>query len=65
MLSGWSGSGDVHTATVSFNEDGEYAFTIHGKDLADNEFESYSSGEFIIDTEPPVVEISGVLTWQS
>ena len=62
VLSGWSGSGDVHTATVSFNEDGEYAFTIHGKDFADNEFESYSSGEFIIDTEPPVVEISGVET---
>ncbi len=61
-LSGWSGSGDVHTATVSFNGDGEYAFTIHGKDMADNEFEQYSSGDFIIDTEAPVVEISGVET---
>ena len=59
-LSGWSGSGDTHTATVAFNEDGEYEFSISGKDLADNESESYSSGKFNIDATTPELSVEGI-----
>lgn len=59
-LSGWSSSGDTHTATVSFNGDGEYSFSLSGSDLAGNAAEGYESGEFIIDTTTPTLTIDGV-----
>lgn len=59
-LGGWSGSGDTHTATIRFSSDGEYKFTISGTDLADNEMEVFDSGDFVIDTSNPTLEIVGV-----
>lgn len=59
-LSAWSGSGDTHTATLSFDRDGEYEFSVSGKDKAGNECEAYKSGKFIIDATAPELKISGV-----
>lgn len=60
-VSGWSNNGDVHTANITFNSDGEYDFTVSGKDKAGNSFDSnYKSGTFIIDTVKPNIEILGV-----
>lgn len=59
-LGGWSSNGDTHTATISFNEDGEYQFSLSGADLAGNTVEGYNSGEFIIDTTAPTLNIEGV-----
>lgn len=59
-LSGWSSNGDTHTATVSFNGDGEYQFSLSGADLAGNAVEGYDSGKFIIDTTLPTLNIDGV-----
>ena len=60
-VNGWSHNGDVHTATITFNSDGEYDFTVSGKDKAGNSFNTdYKSGTFIIDTVEPNIEILGV-----
>ena len=59
-IGGWSNNGDTHTASVSFNSDGVYSFTIKGMDKSDNVSEEYSSGEFIVDTSVPEILISGV-----
>lgn len=59
-ISGWSSNGDTHTATVSFPQDGEYHFTLSGQDLAGNACENYDSGDFIIDTTTPILNIDGV-----
>lgn len=60
VLSGWSGSGDSHTATVSFDTDGEYEFSISGQDKAGNNAETFSSGKFNIDVTMPELSIEGV-----
>ena len=59
-LSGWSNNGDTHTATVSFDSDGEYEFSITGQDKAGNTCERYNSGKFNIDATMPVLTIDGV-----
>lgn len=59
-LSGWSNNGDTHTATVSFDNDGEYEFSITGQDKAGNTCERYNSGKFNIDATIPVLSIDGV-----
>lgn len=59
-LSGWSNHGDTHTATYYFKDDAEYTFTISGMDLAENKMDPYTGDHFIIDTENPTVDISGV-----
>lgn len=60
----WSGSGDVHTATFSYEEDGDYTFDVTMSDMAGNESGGASYGdsvagqEFTVDTkiEKPVIE---------
>lgn len=59
-LSGWGGSGDSHTATVSFDTDGEYEFSISGQDKAGNKSEAFNSGKFNIDVTMPELSIEGV-----
>ncbi len=59
-FSGWTSNGNVHTATVSFSTDGIYTLEVSGEDLATNQLNSYSSGEFVIDLTMPIVEITGV-----
>ena len=60
VMSGWSSNGDIHTATVSFNEDGEFEFGIGGTDKAGNASEVYNSGKFNIDATLPKLSIEGV-----
>lgn len=63
----WSGSGDNHTATINYKEDGDYTFDIQFTDMAGNEsgaanYGSSAAGkDFVVDTtiEKPHVTING------
>lgn len=58
-ISGWSNSGDMHTVTVSFPQDGTYQIQeISGTDLADNAMPTFCDFEFIIDTQKPTITLS-------
>lgn len=59
-ISGWSTSGDRHTATVSFNSDGDYTFDIAYTDLAGNAMADYAQDSFTVDLTNPEIEITGV-----
>lgn len=59
-LSAWKSNGDVHTATITFSENGEYEFSITGDDKAGNLVETYNSGKFIVDISKPTISIEGV-----
>lgn len=56
----WSDSGDTHTATLHFNYDGEFTFSVDGLDMAGNEAETVEVKEYVIDLTEPVIEIYGV-----
>lgn len=60
QVSGWSGSGSTHTATVSFREDGYYTFDIAVTDKAGNASGNYGREAFHVDTTAPKVTIEGV-----
>lgn len=62
---GWSGSGDDHNATVSFNNDGKYSFTVDYTDLAGNKAVQKKVDSFYIDKTAPEVEITGVADHQA
>lgn len=55
----WTSNGDVHTATISYNEDGDYTFAISMDDMAGNAITdasvnygtSVAAKEFTVDTE--------------
>lgn len=59
-LGAWNGSGDTYTATLTFDADGLYQFTVDYADKAGNESEQYVGEEFYIDMTAPVIEITGV-----
>lgn len=59
-ISGWSTSGDVHTATVTFPGQGVYTLSVDGMDLATNALTPYTCPEFVVDTVTPEITISGV-----
>lgn len=59
-LSGWSHSGDKHTASIVFDSNGEYDFSLAMSDRAGNTSPIYNSGKFIIDKDAPKLSISGV-----
>lgn len=54
-----SAGGDVHTANITFHEDGDYTFSVECTDMADN-FSEYQEKveEFTIDQTIPEVEVS-------
>lgn len=57
----WSHSGSVHTSKIVFSKNGEYNFSISGKDKCGNVTPvGYSSGDFVIDTSSPDAVIEGV-----
>lgn len=56
-VSGFSDSGDLHTATVCYDADGDYTFRIEYTDLAGNAAEDYGQDSFVIDLTAPEVEI--------
>ena len=54
-VSGWSTSGDRHTATITYGKDGDFTFDIAYIDLAGNAMADYSQDSFTVDmTEPEV-----------
>lgn len=61
QISGWSSYGNVHTATVNFNDDGIYTFSVEYTDMAGNKGNVSYSGEqpnsFTIDKTAPVVTV--------
>ena len=48
-ISGWSTSGDEHTATISFPDEGKYTFKLTFKDLALNDADEHDEPEFYVD----------------
>lgn len=59
-LSGWSTSGDTHTATIRYAADAKYDFDIEFRDMAGNSIADYAPEEFYVDKTAPTLEISGV-----
>lgn len=60
-LGGFSGSGDVHTATVVYDADGEYTFDIRYTDLAGNPAQEYIPDHFTVDLTAPQVNIFDIV----
>jgi len=60
ILGAWTSKGNTHYSKVSFNADGEYEFSLDGKDLAGNTSATFNSGKFIIDLTKPTISIDGV-----
>lgn len=54
----WNNSGDVHTANITFAEDGNYAFSVDCIDKADNKADQVSVSEFVIDKTKPEYTIA-------
>lgn len=59
-LNGWSNNGDNRGASISFDKDGDYSFTINYTDQAGNVATAYVENEFTVDTTAPVIKINGV-----
>ena len=59
-MSGWSSSGDQHTATIAYSSDGYYSFDISVKDKAGNDSAKFNTQSFYIDKTAPTLEITGV-----
>jgi hypothetical protein len=64
-VSSWTTSSNLsnpdlttHTATIRYEEDGEYAFDISFKDLAGNLANAFPRQTFTIDKTPPTVAVS-------
>lgn len=59
-ISGFSGSGDVHTATVTYRTDGDYTFDVEYTDMAGNAAADYTPDDFTVDLTEPEIEITDV-----
>ncbi|WP_165052647.1 MULTISPECIES: Ig-like domain-containing protein [unclassified Adlercreutzia] len=55
-VSGWTTSGDVHTATVSFTTDGDYNLSVAVTDKAGNTAEQ-TEDEFTVDLTMPAIDV--------
>lgn len=60
MNTPWKNDGDIHTSSIIFDADGEYAYGINYTDLAGNQAAASVNEHFIIDTQLPQITISGV-----
>lgn len=58
--SGFTGNGDVHTATITCGTDGLYIFNVEYTDMAGNIAETYTGEEYYVDLTEPEIEIVGV-----
>ncbi len=56
----WKTDGDIHTAKIIFDTDGEYTYTINCVDLAGNHARPAIKEHFTIDTQQPRISINGV-----
>ncbi len=59
-ISGWRNEGDIHTATITFDEDGLYRFDVDFTDMAGNEAATWAGTEFYVDRTNPLIEITGI-----
>ena len=59
-ISGFSGSGDVHTATVTYGTDGDYTFDVEYTDMAGNAAAEYTPDDFTLDLTEPEIEITDI-----
>lgn len=59
-ISGFSGGGDVHTATVHYSTDGDYTFDVDYTDMAGNQAADYTQDTFTVDLTAPEVEITDI-----
>ena len=59
-ISSFSGSGDTHTASVSYSTDGDYTFDIDYTDMAGNAAADYTQDSFTVDLTAPELEITDV-----
>lgn len=59
-VSGWTDSGDTHTATVTYSADAHYSFDIAYRDKAGNTAAAYPTDRFYIDQTAPQLKISGI-----
>ena len=59
-IGAWSHNGNIHTANITFREDGEYTWKVDCTDLAGNQMLEMKAENFIIDTVMPEVAITGV-----
>ena len=59
-ISGFSGNGDVHTATVTYGTDGDYTFDVEYTDMAGNAAAEYTPDDFTVDLTEPEIEITDV-----
>lgn len=63
-ISGWTDSGDTHTAKITFSADGDYTFDVAAIDIAENKSgdvdyrNSAAPKEFTIDTNPDMIVIA-------
>lgn len=60
-VSGWSQSGDTHTATISYTADADYTFDIDYSDLAGNAAADYTQESFTIDQTKPEINIFDIV----
>lgn len=59
-IGAFSGSGDTHTARVSYSTDGDYTFDIDYTDMAGNAAADYTQDSFTVDLTAPELEITDV-----
>lgn len=60
-LSNWTRNGDKHTASLIFENDGDYSFTLELTDRSRNKSDLYKSDAFTIDKTKPLVRVIGML----
>lgn len=59
-VSGWSGSGDTHTATISFATDADYTVSGTVGDLAGNEGTPLAENRFTVDLTDPEISFKSI-----
>ncbi|MDD4492784.1 MAG: Ig-like domain repeat protein [Eubacteriales bacterium] len=59
-VSGWSTSGDKHTATINYSNDSLYSFDISFNDKAGNAMADFEKQSFYVDKTVPELSITGV-----
>lgn len=61
VISGWSTSGDTHTATISYSSDALYTFDIEYSDKAGNAIADVAEQSFYVDKTMPSVSITEIV----